>query len=86
VTLRIYNAVQHCTQCSLAEPVADINVKDDSFEFEWSAHADYHTEQLDVLANDSGTGLSITNVIQGADMVGRLSTASPNDHGIINYM
>jgi hypothetical protein len=54
-------------------PNGDLIARDDTFKFEWSVG--YHVELLDVLANDSGTGLRITNA-KGAGMVGELGTSS----------
>jgi hypothetical protein len=70
---------------SLAGPDVGLIARADTFEIEWTAAAAYHVEQLDVLANDTSTGLRITNIIPGAEMVGKLSIASPNDYGLI-YM
>jgi hypothetical protein len=71
-------------QCALAGPGAPETfiARADTFQFDWSTTAAYHYEFLDVLANDSGKDLRITNVFKGANMIGELGMTT----GRVVYM
>jgi hypothetical protein len=69
-----------CTHRTTAGPGVpnDFIARADAFEFEWNTANNYHWEILDVLGNDSGTGLRLTKVFKGIEMVGELRMTTSN--------